>query len=328
MSESLSAVRLIIASFFLLLLSSHALSVETEMSAEQVLSRLSQSMREQNYQGVVTYEHGGRLETMQATHLVLDGVEFESYSHLNGPERQHARMGRLVSCQTLGGQLLSGGKFAAGSAIARFHDHYQFYVKGYDRVAGRKVVVMQILPKDNFRYGISLGVDVESGVLLKYLVMQPNRALERIQFVAFELNPTFSPDEIASITANANGLQPCAEPEPQAEVPEALSEWMPSWAPPGFVHVSSKRTEQDGIVHTYTDGLASYSVFINSEVVASDDESARIPQGAAQRGATLVVMSLQASGEKVVHVAVVGEVPQVTAAQVLKSVSLTKTATN
>ncbi|TVZ38498.1 MucB/RseB-like sigma(E) regulatory protein [Alteromonadaceae bacterium 2753L.S.0a.02] len=307
--------------FFSLPLTVYA-TVTTERSADQILSRLSSAMRELSYQGVLTFEHGGRMETMHTAHLVIDGVEFESYTHLNGPERQHARIGREVSCETLGGRLLSGAVLANGKGTQRFQDYYQFYLKGYDRVAGRKVAVLQILPKDQHRYGMSLGVDVESGVLLKYLIMLPNRALERIQFVAFELQPDYSDAELQQFTNNATLLRPCRPPE-VAQVAQISSDfdWAPTWQPPGFVLAGSHLTEQDGMVYTYTDGLSSYSVFINPDLVKKGDSDTKIPQGVAQRGATLVLMSLQSIGNEYVHVSLVGEVPEQTAGMILNSVA-------
>lgn len=319
-----TAMLKIIAFVVLASASAPLLAVETELSAEQILSRLSYAMRQQNYQGVVTYEHGGRLETMQTTHLVLEGVEFENYAHLNGPERQHARMGRLASCETLAGRLLSGGLLASGERLSRFQDHYQVYLKGYDRVAGRKVMVLQILPKDNYRYGISLGVDVESGVLLKYLVMEPDKALERIQFVAFELNPQYTEQELAEFTASANTLHACNAGGSLDEVRDSAplsGAWRATWQPPGFVLVSQRQTERDGMVYTYSDGLVSYSVFINGTLATAPAKGEQPAQGVAQRGATLVVMSLFSAGSDTVHVSLVGEIPELTAGLVLKSIT-------
>jgi len=301
-------------------------AVETEPSAEKILARLTYAMRTENYRGVFTYEHGGSLETIDVSHAVVNNIENERYILLNGPTRTLNRDGRTASCESLGGRMVRGAMLATGSGKAlHFNEYYHLYYKGYDRVAGRKVAVVQLLPKDNDRYGMSLGVDVESGVLLKVLVVSRSKVLERMQFVAFDHNPEWDSEELESFTS-VEPDQPCVEVATERKSAEAgasagVDKWMPSWVPVGFTRANSRWTEQDGLVHTYTDGLSSFSVFVNPELVPENEDVQQIPRGMAQRGATLILMDLRRAEEQVVHLSLVGEVPETAAVRILQSIS-------
>jgi len=301
-------------------------SVETEPSAEKILSQLTTAMRTQNYRGVFTYEHGGSLETLELAHAVVDGVEHERYILLNGPEQKLLKDGRRASCESLAGRMVRGATLATSQGNAsHFNDYYHLFFKGYDRVAGRRVAVVQLLPKDNQRFGMRLGVDVESGVLLQALIMLPNKVLERMQFVAFDYNPKWQAGELEALSGVSAAELDCGEPETtQNQSDHRVKDtqvWLPAWLPGGFTLSNSRWTEQDGLVHTYTDGLASFSVFVNPDLVP-ESKGSRIPRGIAQRGAILVVMELRRVGEHFLHITLVGEVPQASAVRVMQSIGV------
>lgn len=316
----------VVSLLFSALLASAANAVETEPSAERILSKLTSAMRERNFRGVFTYEHGGSLETMEVTHLVADGREHERYILLNGPEQSMVRGGRESDCQSLAGRLMRGDLLvSADDRALRFNEYYHLGVTGYDRVAGRQVAVVQVLPKDANRYGMSFGIDLESGVLLKVLVMSRKKVLERMQFVAFELDPELQPEERSALLQNSTGksCQPRAADEELANTvepaPSPLSPWRPHWVPQGFTLAGSRETVEDGVVDTYTDGLASFSIFTKLVPVGPETEDKRLPRGVAQRGATIVLMTLLPLEKAVVHVTLVGEVPENAALKVVQS---------
>ncbi len=297
--------------------------METEPSADRILSRLTNAMRTANYRGIFTFEHGGSLETMEVSHLVINGVEHERYMLLNGPEQSLVRSGRASDCESLAGRMLRGATLSTSNGRAlHFDEYYHAYFRGYDRVARRNVAVVQLVPKDNLRYGLSVAVDVESGVLLKAIVMSSKKVLERMQFVAFEFEPHFTEQELADLTANSVTEQACATSTNTTADPgvEQTFDWQLSWVPLGFTLASSSHTEKDGEVHTYTDGLTSFSVFANASLAPENPGIDRIPRGVAQRGATLVLMDVSRIGEQFLHLTLVGEIPENAAIRILRSI--------
>jgi sigma-E factor negative regulatory protein RseB len=63
----------------------------------------------------------------------------------------------------------------------------------------------------------------------------------------------------------------------------------------------------------YTDGLTSFSVFIEAE-------QGIIPEGVAQRGATLAVMDNLSYQNKNYRITVVGEIPVITAQKIAQNI--------
>lgn len=286
---------------------------ETIASVDALLERASKALQEQNYRGRFTYEFGTTLETLEIVHVVREGVEYERITHLNGPEREFVRGGRDKNCVSAGGFLLRGGLIHQASGAISLAQNYHFYIRGRDRIAGRDAEVVQAVPKDEFRFGMTLAVDRESGLPLMSLTTVSNKsAIERFQFTELEVGTDVEPGDISptgSRHAQLDGAkQPCEK------VSQAASIWRAGWLPPGFVvsHVSS---DNSGDVLTYTDGIASFTLFIRP---LADPSSFK--QGMARRGATTALMSIITTQSHPLGVILVGEVPFATAQQVVASV--------
>ena len=85
------------------------------------------------------------------------------------------------------------------------------------------------------------------------------------------------------------------------------------WIPPGFAFVGQRQVRNHIDMLMYTDGLTTFSVFI--EVA-----SGAIPEGVAQRGATLAVMDSLSYANKNYRITVVGEIPVVTAQKIAQNI--------
>ena len=83
--------------------------------------------------------------------------------------------------------------------------------------------------------------------------------------------------------------------------------------PPGFAFAGQRQVQQNIDMLMYTDGLTTFSVFIQrAEGV--------IPEGVAQRGATLAVMDDLIYQDKTYRITVVGEIPAVTAQKIAQNI--------
>ena len=89
--------------------------------------------------------------------------------------------------------------------------------------------------------------------------------------------------------------------------------WRLGWVPPGFAFAGQRKVRNQIDMMMYTDGLTTFSVFI--ELAAGVT-----PEGVASRGATLAVMdSLSHQGARY-RVTVVGEIPVVTAQKIAQNI--------
>lgn len=199
---------------------------------------------------------------------------------------------------------------------------YELAVIGKSRVAGRNAVIVSITPRDQYRYGFELHLDRETALPLKSLLLNDQgQLLERFQFT--RLN--------TSAALTDRDLQPSGECTPVAvsnskapEVP-ATQAWHLDWLPPGFQltnSISRKDTQTKATVDSlmYDDGLARFSVFLEST------EGASVSETRTQLGPTVAVSRRLNTVDGEVMVTVVGEIPIGTAERIALSVRGEKTA--
>ncbi len=266
-----------------------------------------------NYQGSFTYQHKDNpaLQSFRVLHWVEDGVEHERLQYLNGPAREFVRRGKAKGCNPLGIQLLQGKITQLGANIARLDQLYKFEIRGPERVAGREATALLALPLDQHRHSSLLSIDDETGLVLKsWLVDEEARPLERYQFVDLQLNPSLEElkQPLAPIHRDAESKVECDPNQLKAS-----DKWELGWLPSGFAYVGQRQVRGKIDMLMYTDGLANFSVFIELAEGA-------IPEGVAQRGATLAVMDNLTHQNRNYRVTVVGEVPVATAQKIAQNI--------
>lgn len=286
--------------------------VESVQSLFAKMSRVSHTL---SYQGSFTYEHqhNPTLQGFKVFHWVVDGVEFERLQYLSGPEREIVRSGQELTCLPPGDQLLQGKLTQIGGHLAGLDELYQFQAHYVERVAGRLTTVLQVVPRDAFRYGYILSVDQETGLVLKSLMVDTNgRILERYQFVDLQLNPDISALEQLPAAKHqhiaSTNIAPCNQT--QAANP---TEWLVHWVPQGFVFVGQQKVDSIRDMLMYTDGLTTFSVFI-------EPANSTPPEGVGQRGATVLYMTKLVHQQQLYRVTVVGEIPAAAAEQIALAV--------
>lgn len=285
-----------------------------------LLKKMSETSHGLTYQGTFTYQHKDNpsLQSFRIIHWIEDGVEHERLQHLNGPEREVVRSGRKLGCGSLGDELLQGnlGKLAN---ITGLNQLYKFDVRGPERIAGRSATVLLALPLDSFRYSYFLSIDDETGLVLKsWLVDESARPLERYQFIELTLNPDLSQiNQQPKAKLHRSVVAPdCDTLEMKSAARELKSpeRWQPTWLPNGFAFVGQRPIKDDIDMLMYTDGLSTFSVFVQPAT------GVVIPEGVAQRGATLAVMDAFSYQGQNYRVTVVGEIPVVAAQKIAQNV--------
>jgi sigma-E factor negative regulatory protein RseB len=98
-------------------------------------------------------------------------------------------------------------------------------------------------------------------------------------------------------------------------VEQLASQWEPKWLPPGFV-LSSYQVQDDEESWMYTDGLAVFSVFIDSA-----ERSRNLPPVDAKLGTTVAVLTKAQFNNQHYAICVVGEIPRATAQQIANAIS-------
>ena len=270
------------------------------------LDKMSRSLHQVNYHGVVTLQRGEDMQVMQVSHAVDGENSFEQLTQLTGQGAQVERTDHPLHCVHPGHRLLQvGAELQAGNCgIA---DHYRFRVDEGERVAGRKAVRILIEPRDMYRFGYVMELDRETGLLLKtQTVGRGDKVLEKFQFASL------SYEQPPPVAAEVDVVHRARHPNPS--VPEHTpGGWSVSWVPAGFTFADAP--DSGAARRTYTDGLAVFSVFLEEL-----GREIRPGEGVVRSGGTTSYTRGMALTGKPVLVTVIGEVPVNTARMVADSV--------
>lgn len=311
----------------LALTQSSALNAETD-DPRVWLEQMSQAMQRLNYDGTFVYLHDGMLEAMRVIHRADDAGEHERLIALTGVPREVLRDNSTVTCilpdqkSVMVDKSLPRKPFPANLPrdLAALKDSYEFRFDGAGRVSGRDARIIEILPRDRYRYGYRLWIGKDQRMLLKFdLVDSQGQALEQTMFTRLKL-PDRIPDKAleAGISGDGYTWYGDVRREDAAIVASDKSRWGLGWVPSGFMLMHHNRHQMPGesgdAEHmVYSDGLATVSVYF--EKVTADKE---ILRGVSRMGA------VNAMGGVIngFHATVVGEVPVVTVEQIASNIQL------
>lgn len=283
-------------------------------SAYELLAEMTNSADRLNYSGLVTYEKSGRLKTLKVLHLARDEISYEKIVHVDGPKGEFAQWRHRAACKGLN-PMISGNDLPSlnEDSLKRFAGSYSFEIRGQSRVASRIGTLLFIKPNDQFRLPYILTIDQQSNLILKSVILDlSGKPLERFQFIEIAIGGDLDLLELPVSAATGNSNSNCN----LGFIEQEQRQWLVDWVPPGFVMTSSEKNEaSDHTTMVFSDGLASFSVF-----VISGSKSSGLPSFTSSSGATTVVsVKLNLDGAPIT-VSVVGEIPQATGKKIAQSI--------
>jgi sigma-E factor negative regulatory protein RseB len=289
--------------------------------ARDWVERMSRAVEDLNYRGTFVHVLDGTAETLHIVHRSADGESGERILSEMGAGREIIRQGdrvqgifpdrRIVLFETRSN--VSPLVSALPSTTADLEPHYDIQLGGAARVADRPVQLLEIKPRDQFRYGYKLWLDQETAMPLQsQLVDEQGQIVVQILFTEIEI-PADIPASALEPTIDTTGFTMLRAPEAApltAEIP-----WRAEDVPGGFklsVATQSPIAGSDTPVEhlVYSDGLATVSVFIEDPATKAD-----VGEGFSTVGSTNTY-SLTLSGRKVTAM---GEVPRQTVRTIASS---------
>lgn len=314
-------VRSVILLFgFVFSLMCNSLAAQTSGGAEQWIEKMREAATYSSYRGTFMFSRGDMSSSMRVVHRYHEGEEQERLTQLDGEMGEILRRGMEVICLVGEHDLvrLEKGEFSnpVSASFKEFmpdHEHYRVDEKGIERVVNRAAVKIRVQAKDALRYSYRLWLDRETGLLLKSQVLgDDDKSLETFQFTSLEIPTETRPEEFAfDMDAEKVVMKTIPLSQPDKKWPSGL-EWDVAWVPEGFKTMSAPGNSRD--VMLYSDGLASFSVFVERQ----RDEM--LPEGASMVGATTLYFSELSHKDMAYAVTVVGEIPAMTAMKVAKGV--------
>lgn len=289
----------------------------------EIVSNMSAADKRFNYEGTFVLRKSDKMMTMHVVHGVDDRGVWESMESLNGEPRKIVRHNnevisiyperKLVTVSQMGDK--PGLHPILPENLDKLVNYYAINQLGNERIAGRETSVLNVQPKDAFRYGYKYWLDNDTGVLLKCdLLDETGEIVEQMMYTSFNdhaavPSSAFSIPELEGFTRQ--------ELNKDKDRP-ADSGWYVADIPDGFMLTqSSMRSNESGeSLHLlYSDGLASVSVFVE----ASEDSPHRLT-GASRMGA-LNAYGKQINGAQII---VMGEVPEATVTRIAESMKRTQ----
>ncbi len=279
-------------------------------AALQWLERMSRSIHQASYHGVVTLQRSNRdLQVMQVARLVDGETSSEQLIQLTGQGARVDRSGHPLDCVHPGHELLRVGS-QVGAGDCGVSESYRFSVGGAERIAGRNAVRIQVEPRDMYRFGYVMSLDRDTGLLLKTeTVERGGRVLEKYQFASLSYG-----DSLPG-TTEVETFHRARHPHPahSSAGTSVQRDWAVSWLPRGFTPTDSPAPRSGR--RTYTDGLAVFSVFLEDL-----EREMRPGEGTVREGGTTSYTRGMTRAGQPVLVTVIGEVPVNTARMVADSV--------
>lgn len=297
---------------------------DSDAGARRLLDAMTEAGRTLDYEGVFVYRRNHHMDAMRIIHKSEDGRERERLISLSGHAREVIRNDKSVTCifpddqsvrveRSRPYQLLSS-QFP--SSVDKLADSYVFKMAGTGRTAGRDAQIIEITPRDHFRYGYRLWLDEGSHLLLKSeLLNEDGKPLEQFMFTQLEIVDSI-PESLLEPTITGSDYSWYENPDDSHE-PVSEDEWEVGWLPAGF-SVTNRSGElladSPRPVHhmVVSDGLALVSVFVER---ISDEDAARV--GPSKLGA-VHAFARQADEHQIM---VIGEVPAITVRKVADGVS-------
>jgi len=271
-----------------------------EASPSALVDEMSMALKTLNYEGVFVHLQGMSVTSMHILHASDASGELERMTSLDGEAREVIR-----------------------------NDRYDFTLGNPDRVAGRDTHVVEVKPRDKFRYGYRFWIDQETKMLLRSMLLDgPDMAVEQVLFTSIEYpeKVDLARFDVDTKEEHISWIEPktaqavTSLSAQQSYKTNAVDRVGFLRLPDGYEEVSETYRPMpidDGpISHVMvSDGMASVSVYVEHVKAPEQDKSAL---GLSKMGA----MNAYGLSLKNAFITVVGEVPASTVMAIAEAVQL------
>lgn len=237
------------------------------------LRRMVTAARTVNFTGKLVYAQDAHLDTLRITRLHAGNEQRERIFSLSGQVQEILRDGHQVTRIFPADQVVMVDQSEEGrrhltdlsqEQIRQLESWYTLSLPGEDRVADRAVVRVDILPRDEYRYGYRLWLDRETGLLLRFQLQNlGGDVLEQFMYVGISFD-NIEPQTITPSLDYEGFRHLSIEAAP---APDVNGDWRVTNLPDGFTQLSRNWWKMPGISEPvrhllFGDGLSSVSVYI------------------------------------------------------------------
>ena len=149
--------------------------------------------------------------------------------------------------------------------VPELQKYYLITMVGRERIANRWTNQLKFMPKDSYRYGVNLWIDVESGLLLRSdLFNKDQEVIDWYAFVDIALNEEVHHSDLLPTEPGTDYLWNFSS-EGEIMVSDASTPLIVTMLPDGFKkikHVRTQSEEEEKEQIVFTDDLATVSLFM------------------------------------------------------------------
>jgi sigma-E factor negative regulatory protein RseB len=287
-----------------------------QRSAAQWLVLMQDAARRIDYEGTAVHQRAEQMRSAHIAHRAEQGVSVQRVQMLDGEPMEFIRRRSgsqdEVQCLIPGRKLVTVRQRAVetrfptmlGKPVETVLRNYSASLGAVERAAGRPAQVIDLVPRDGLRHAYRLWVDRDSGLLLRFQVIEGGNALEQVAFTELRLGPKLPPAAVAPSWAT-RGWE--TERLPVDNMDLAQRGWVAT-PPAGYVLlralprtlVAPGGAAMPVIQLLYSDGIAHVSVFIEDAATSPHQQEGEMRAGAMSAVTRRVGTSM---------VTAVGEVP-------------------
>lgn len=296
---------------------------------KQWLECTHRKAQELNYRGIFVYQRGNLVQASRIVHYVEGEHEYERIENLDGREHRMLRVDDEVYTLHLGPRVCVieqqqnkdtfPALFSANSS--EVDQVYSLRQHGSGRVAGIDCNVVELAPKDKYRFAYKLWTDKKTHLLLRMQILDAHgKVLEQVAFSQIRIGgEPIAKDKIIAQAQAAKELHVVRTPAPKSIDMAALG-WQINSTVLGFKklrelhrsivspYADTPALEVDQIV--FSDGLAAVSVFVEELTARARRE------GTSSFGASHMLVRRVGNA----WITLIGEVPPETLQQLLAAI--------
>jgi sigma-E factor negative regulatory protein RseB len=279
--------------------------------ALRILAKAATAAEVVSYSGNYIYQYGENVANYQIAHLFDAGVSIERRVLLDGKPKEYIRNGDKVSMYPPQEQgFVLDRRYTSKlfpnqlpNDLDSLLNYYHLTRIGRDRVAGREAIIYQLDPVDGYRYPQRLWLDVETGLILKSLMMGMRQEIvQQFSFAQVQVGGKIDRELLKPVNPVREVTVVDAEAIDVAKNPKfSIKPTVPGFK---LVKQSTRNLpykQREVTHHLYSDGAVTLSVFI-------EPKNPKMPLGLAHQG-PVHLYARQVGGHLV---SCLGEVPAAT----------------
>lgn len=270
--------------------------VSPARSVTEWLSRMHEASRQRAYTGVLVVNSGSAMSASKIWHVCDGAQQMERVETLTGSPRTtirrnsevitfepETRIATVEKRESLG--VFPDMLRTPANAVAQFYGAREV---GHQRVAGHMADMVEIVPRDEWRFGYRIWSEKKTGLIVKLQTLgEQGQVLEQVAFSELQFDAPVSMETLARLMKDTRGYE-VVKPALRKTTPQAEG-WRLKEPIPGFTPMSCHTRDVAGgplpagqapMQWVFSDGLASVSLFVEPFDVQRHGTEEQVAMGA------------------------------------------------